>query len=227
MRIRMIAITGAGALTVLAGGTAAGAAIAAGPVDGSGVVHGCYTTNAIKGSHALVLQDSDTTCPNSTTAIQWNQQGPAGATGPAGAAGPAGPQGPIGLTGAVGPAGPQGPAGASAGIVMDAGIVRIDNTVPPGPGECTLSNLVGPDAATLSTSAGTLFHPSSGSCVIFGFARTVVPVTVTPLLDFSSGQTAPTPPIVSNNASTNALLVACPSATPVCVYAWQVAGMPT
>jgi len=89
------------------------------------------TTNAIKGSHAFVLQDSDTACPNSTTAIQWNQQGPAGPAGPAGTAGPTGPQGPIGLTGATGPAGlagPTGPAGASAGVVIDAGEVVIDNT---------------------------------------------------------------------------------------------------
>jgi hypothetical protein len=46
MRIRVIAIAGAGALTVLAGGTAAGAAIAAGPVDGSGVVHGWQVAEA-------------------------------------------------------------------------------------------------------------------------------------------------------------------------------------
>jgi hypothetical protein len=59
----MIAITGAGALSVLAGGTAAGAVIAAGPLDASGVVYGCYTTNASKGSQAVVLQDSDTACP--------------------------------------------------------------------------------------------------------------------------------------------------------------------
>jgi hypothetical protein len=226
MRIRMIAITGAGALALSAGGTAAGAAIAAGPVDASGVVHGCYTTTAIKGSHAVVLQDSGTTCPNSTTAIQWNQQGPAGPAGPAGDAGPTGPQGPIGLTGATGPAGPQGPAGASAGIVIDAGVIRIDNAA----GTCTLSSLVGPDAATVHINGGLggLFHPPSGSCLIQGFPNNMAPVSVIPLWDFVSGTVAPVPPIVvtdANNPTT--LLVACPTATPACVYAWQVARQPT
>ena len=120
MRMRMIAITGAGALVLLAGGTAAGAAIAAGPVDASNVIHGCYSTTAIHGSHALVLQDAGAGCPAGWTAISWNVQGPPGATGPAGpagakgdtgATGPTGPPGPAGPAGPSGPTGPQGPPG--------------------------------------------------------------------------------------------------------------------
>ena len=101
MNGRRIILTVAAALALVVGGTAAGAAIASGPVDSSGVVHGCYTTNAIKGSHFFVIQDAGTSCPRGTTAIMWNQQGP---QGPQGSPGPQGPQG---------AAGPQGPAGTS------------------------------------------------------------------------------------------------------------------
>ena len=102
MNGRRIILTVAAALALVAGGTAAGAAIASGPVDSSGVVHGCYTTNAIKGSHFFVLQDAGTSCPRGTTAIMWNQQGPQGpqgSPGPQGQQGAAGPQGPAGTSG--------------------------------------------------------------------------------------------------------------------------------
>jgi Divergent InlB B-repeat domain/Collagen triple helix repeat (20 copies) len=123
MNIRRIVITGAVALALVAGGTAAGATIAASPTDNSDVIHGCWTNAAVNGSHVFVLQDAGTTCPKGTTAISWNQHGPAGATGPAGPAGPTGPpgakgdkgdagaQGEPGKDGAPGPAGPQGPPG--------------------------------------------------------------------------------------------------------------------
>jgi hypothetical protein len=102
MNGRRIIFTMAAALALVAGGTAAGAAIASGPVDSSGIVHGCYTTNAIKGSHFFVLQDAGTSCPRGTTAIMWNQQGPQGPQGPPGPQGPqgvAGPQGPVRTSG--------------------------------------------------------------------------------------------------------------------------------
>jgi Collagen triple helix repeat (20 copies) len=100
---------GAGAVLVLGtGSTAAYAALAGGPVDGSGVIYGCWTNTAVNGTHVFVLQDAGTSCPKGTTAISWNQQGPAG---PAGATGPAGPKGDTGTQGPVGPAGPAGPAG--------------------------------------------------------------------------------------------------------------------
>jgi hypothetical protein len=87
MNGRRTILTMAAALALVAGGTAAGAAIASGPVDSSGVVHGCYTTNANKGSHFFRLQDAGTNCPRGTTAIMWNQQGP---QGPQGSPGPQG-----------------------------------------------------------------------------------------------------------------------------------------
>jgi hypothetical protein len=107
MRLRNIVLAGSTGLALVAGGTAAGAAIASGPVNGSGVIHGCYTTKAIKGSHSFVLQDIGTSCPTGTTAITWNQHGPAG------------PQGPAGATGAQGPAGPStaGPSGLDVEII--------------------------------------------------------------------------------------------------------------
>jgi hypothetical protein len=115
-RARVIVASATSAFVLLAAGTAAGASITASPIDGSGVIHGCYTTKALDGSHVFVLQDAGTNCPSGTTAISWNQQGPAGATGPQGPPGPAGSQGPAGATGAQGPPGPtgaQGPAGTS------------------------------------------------------------------------------------------------------------------
>src|SRR5689334_23832443 len=117
-----ILISAAAGLALVAAGTAAGAAIG-GPIDSQGVIYGFYTTKAVNGSHALVLQDVGTTCPSGTTAIKWNQMGPQGPTGPVGpkgdtgAQGPAGPKGDTGATGpagpqgATGPAGPQGPKG--------------------------------------------------------------------------------------------------------------------
>jgi hypothetical protein len=125
LRISRAAITGAAALALVAGGTAAGAAIA-GPVDGSGVVHACYYSADKNGSSQVVLQNAGTTCPKSTTAITWNQAGPQGAPGPIGATGPQGPTGPIGpagptgLAGPTGATGPQGPTG-SAGPTGPAG----------------------------------------------------------------------------------------------------------
>ena len=71
------------AVAIVAGGagTASGAALRTpGPVS-SGVISGCWSTKAVKGSHVLVLQDADTSCPRGTTPISWNQTGPAGENG--------------------------------------------------------------------------------------------------------------------------------------------------
>lgn len=97
-RLRTVLIATGAAIALLAGGTTAYAA-AAGPVDGSGVIHGCYANKALNGSHAFVLQDAGSNCPQGTTAISWNQQGPAGAQGTQGPQGPAGPAGPPGPPG--------------------------------------------------------------------------------------------------------------------------------
>jgi hypothetical protein len=110
MKTSRIVITGAAVLALMAGATAAGAAVA-GPIDSAGVIHGCYYPATTSGSHKVVLQNVGTSCPSSTTAINWNQKGPAGPPGPTGATGPAGPQGPPGPQGATGPQGEQGPQG--------------------------------------------------------------------------------------------------------------------
>ena len=88
-------MVGAAALALVAGGTAAGAAIASGPVGRSGVIDGCYSRAALHGSHLFALQNQGTACPKGTTAVSWNRSGPAGPAGPTGPAGPstAGPNG--------------------------------------------------------------------------------------------------------------------------------------
>jgi hypothetical protein len=78
-------------VAVLSGGAAAGA-VAAGPIDSSGVIHGCYYPASTGGSHKIVLQNAGTKCPSGTSAIKWNR------TGPAGPAGPAGPPGAPGVS---------------------------------------------------------------------------------------------------------------------------------
>jgi hypothetical protein len=99
----------AGATTLLVGGGGLAAyATVLNPVSSSGVIYGCYTNAAINGSHALVLQDTGTSCPKGTTAISWSQTGPAGA---AGSPGPSGPPGPAGAAGSPGPSGPSGSPG--------------------------------------------------------------------------------------------------------------------
>lgn len=124
-RLRTVVIAAGATAALVAGSTTAYAAAAGSPVDGSGVIHGCWTNAAINGSHVFVLQDAGTSCPKGTTAISWNQQGPAGATGPqgpagpTGAAGPQGPAGPAGPAGLQGPAGPQGQAGADGNTVLN------------------------------------------------------------------------------------------------------------
>ena len=147
-RTQTIVISGASALILLAAGTTAGAAIA-GPVDGSGVISGCYTSKALNGSHGLVLQDAGTTCPQGTTTIKWNQTGPQGPAGPAGPQGDTGAAGPQGQAGATGPAGSPGPAGADGATVLGG---------TGGPA----SNLGRDGDFYLDTAAGVLYGPKAG-----------------------------------------------------------------
>ena len=58
--------------------------------DPMGVIHGCYLNGM---SRTLRVIDSTESCNAGETALNWSQQGPAGATGPAGAQGPEGPPG--------------------------------------------------------------------------------------------------------------------------------------
>jgi Collagen triple helix repeat (20 copies) len=100
-------------VVVVLGGSAAAYAATSSPVDSSGVIHGCYSNVAVNGSHALVVQDTSSTCPNGTTALNWSQKGATGATGPAGPKGDAGATGATGPAGSPGASGPAGPAGPS------------------------------------------------------------------------------------------------------------------
>lgn len=112
-RLGLLAAGGLAVALVAGGGTALAAA--AGPVSGSEVITGCYTTAEVNGSHAVVLQDGGTTCPKGTSAVTWNEQGPAG---PAGATGLRGTAGPAGATGPAGPAGVAGTNGTNGNTIL-------------------------------------------------------------------------------------------------------------
>jgi hypothetical protein len=185
-RSAAILISAGAGFALLAGGTAAGAAIAGGPVDGSGVIHGCWTNTAVNGTHVLVLQDAGSTCPKGTTAITWNQHGPAGAPGPAGPAGVTGPVGPAGVTGPVGPAGlagPPGPAGPK-GDMGDPGPAgpagAKGDTGDPGPagpqgnqGPAGPAGTTGQTSAMVTSTGGLLLSPSSPPTQVPGLTQTV------------------------------------------------------
>jgi hypothetical protein len=99
MKHNRVVIGGAAALAVLAGGAAAGAAVTASPIDGAGVIHGCYYRASAGGSHRIVLQDAGRRCPRHTTGISWNRVGPQGIPGPQGQQGIQGVQGLPGKSG--------------------------------------------------------------------------------------------------------------------------------
>jgi hypothetical protein len=143
---RKVIITGAAALIIATGsGVAAAAVMSGGPVDSSGVIHGCWSNRAIDGSHVFVMQDAGTSCPNGTTAISWNEQGSAGPVGPAG------------------PTGPAGPAGTSG---IDGGTVLLNDAT----GTCTVVHSFGPDAVKVSrvTNPNLNAPPTSYACSLSG-----------------------------------------------------------
>ena len=164
---RKIVIAGVTALVLTAGASAATAAVmSSGPVDSSGVIHGCWSNAALNGSHAFVLQDAGSSCPKGTTAISWNMQGPQGPAGPEGSAGPAG---------VAGPAGPTGPAGSSD---IDGGTIIY---TPGFPGTCTVSSSFGPDTVTISYDYIFGSPEQYGGCEISGLPANA-DVQATPML---------------------------------------------
>lgn len=103
-------VTAVSAMVLFGGGAAIAAS--AGPVDSSGVIHGCYDG----GGNLKVNLSQPAACAKDYTALNWNQtgpQGPKGDTGATGATGPQGPPGPVGQTGPQGPAGDTGATGAT------------------------------------------------------------------------------------------------------------------
>jgi len=60
---KRMALTAAGLAGALVMGGGVALATTTGPVSG-GVITGCYTNAEVNGSHALVLPDADTNCPN-------------------------------------------------------------------------------------------------------------------------------------------------------------------
>ena len=177
-------------VVVLGGGYGvAVAATSSGPVDGSGTIHGCYTTRAsFRGSHQIVLQNTGTMCPHGETPIAWSKagstgpsgatgtQGPAGPAGPMGAQGPAGPAGPMGAQGPAGPPGPAGPAGApgsgfdfttSSGntgpMLTNAGTYFVDTSA-------AVPNQTASNSGTCSVVASDMSGEANGGGLIDGFS---------------------------------------------------------
>jgi collagen triple helix repeat protein len=218
MRPRTVLLATGAAVALTIGGTTAYAAIAtSGPVSSNGVVHGCFSTKAVHGSHTLVLQNAGTKCPKGTTAVSWNEKGQAGATGRTGATGPAGPPGSAGATGpagppgsagATGPAGPQGPAGA---------------TGPAGP--------QGPAGATGPAGPANLAALQGSPCTVGGNASTLnvsidsttgaVTMTCIPLVTISATVTGGSMTAIQISDSTNGSGNLCDSSPTSCSFMTQ------
>lgn len=167
MKTRNFVIATGMTIVLVAGGSAAVAATlaASSPINSSGTISACYNAKATRaGAYAVALQNTGTACPSGTTAISWNQTGPAG---PAGAAGPTGPAGLAGADGAVGPAGPAGADGAAG----PAGPAGANGTAgPPGPQGGT--GATGPAGPSTAGSSGldvtfVLSGPGSGTASAF------------------------------------------------------------
>ena len=79
----------AGLVGVMVVGSGVAYATGSLPVDGAGVIHGCYSS----GGSFKVSTTSAPTCPSGYTALNFNQTGPQG---------PQGTTGPVGATGATG-----------------------------------------------------------------------------------------------------------------------------
>src|SRR6266540_5783286 len=94
-------------VTMVLGLVAGGVAFAAIPDSGTGVISACYSQS--KGTFRPIDAEAGETCKSSETLIEWNKQGPAGATGATG------PTGATGATGATGPAGATGATGTGIG----------------------------------------------------------------------------------------------------------------
>lgn len=169
-QVRTVLIGTGAAIAVVAGGTAA-YAVTYSPIS-SGVIHGCYGPANSAGSHKLVLQETTKACPAGTTAIKWNQKGPAG---------PQGPQGPQGAQGAQGPRGPSNAylasnddvANAGAGsfatvdsLSLSTGSYAVTAKVVPyedgAPDDTIVCNLVAPDGTVVDQAYAALNNTSSG-----------------------------------------------------------------
>ena len=75
------------------------------------LIYGCYA----KTNGATRILRPGQNCTSSEYAVQWNEQGPTGATGPAGKTGATGATGKTGATGATGKTGATGPTGKTGG----------------------------------------------------------------------------------------------------------------
>jgi hypothetical protein len=222
----------AGAVTLALGG---GSAVAAAtvlsdpsPVSSTGIIDGCWTNTAVRGSHVIVLQNQGTTCPKGTTPISWNESGPAGPTGPAGPSGPSGPAGASGASGSPGTGatvaalatgnancpngGTQitdgsgdvayacnGANGPAGTADLDTGYVTLDIVN----STCTLDSADGPDAASLTVTYVSYYTLLAG-CEIEGFAEDVTVMASVTDADIPDGNQAGPLPIFVDSGGTEA-----------------------
>lgn len=224
-----VIVAGAITLTLGAGSAVAIAAVAAtpSPVSSSGVIDGCWSKAAVRGSHVIVLQDQGTSCPAGTTPISWNESGPPGPAGSVGPSGPAGPSGSPGANGSPGAGvvvGDSAPASAcpNGGITVTDGSGNVGYvcngangspgaTGQPGPevltyggvsdDGATCSFFIGPsgaDAADVTTSI------VAEACVISGFPANTIPISIPSGATFDSATGQITLPVVGAGAGKSA-----------------------
>ncbi len=151
-------------------GTAGAVITSSGPVSTSGVVSGCYTTRAVHGSHAVVLQDAGTKCPRGTTAITWNQAGQAGVPG-------TGSKIDSGILTVTAQSNGTGMGGSSGSTVTG----------------CTLADTGGPNVLTASVATTGGGGLTTGSCAVAAVGVTAFVPLVTPI--FQAGSQAGLPSV--------------------------------
>jgi hypothetical protein len=83
---RKLALAVAGASAVIALSGSAVYAVSSAVANSSAIIHGCVGKTARNGTRDLLIRETGRSCPKGTTALNWNQQGPAGSS-------TAGPQG--------------------------------------------------------------------------------------------------------------------------------------
>lgn len=167
MRIRSLTMVIVLATGLLAAG---GSAVAAADTSssGTGVIQGCVDNNVTMGGvqRLAVLATGKTSCPDQTTPLDWNQQGPQG---------PAGPQGATGAQGPAGPQGAQGPAGSITGLSSDGNNININSS---SAFTVTSGNTVGITSGAVTTiNSGESLNINAGASVTIQVGGTSLQIT--------------------------------------------------
>jgi hypothetical protein len=75
---RRLVLAAAGAGVVIALSSGAAYAVSSAVANSNAVIHGCLSKAARNGTRVLVIRQASHSCPKGTTALSWNQRGPAG-----------------------------------------------------------------------------------------------------------------------------------------------------